>query len=69
MTWLLISTLCLKLNAFDAECRRDVSGPYLTRIKCHVMRKPTGEIVQEVADEFDAEILFFATKCERGLDG
>lgn len=69
MTWLLIIVLCLDLGGGEAECRRDTSGPYLTPGECHVMRKPTKAIVEEVAADFKAKVLFFSTKCERGLDG
>lgn len=67
--WLLVATLCITTSATDAECRREVRGPYLTPQACLERIRPTGALLQEVALDLGAVVLFAHVRCERGVDG
>lgn len=69
VTWFLITTLCLKFSATEADCRRDYRGPYLTFKVCQSFKADQKGALQALADELDTEVLFLGVRCEKGMDG
>lgn len=69
MNFLLVITLCLRLDATTAECRREVQGPYDVPRDCLERIKPTGLIIRAIGDDLNAGVLFVAVSCERGWIG
>jgi len=66
--WLLIATLCIQTSATDAECRRDVRGPYHAPQACREMLAPVREVLVIVAGDLGATIIFQSVRCEKGQD-
>jgi hypothetical protein len=66
--WLLIATLCIQTSATDAECRRDVRGPYHAPLACREMLAPVRDVLVSVAGDLGAVVLFASVRCEKGND-
>ena len=66
--WLLVSVLCLQTSATDAECRRDVRGPYHAPQACREMLAPVQAVLVSVAGDLGAVVLFASVRCEKGND-
>ena len=66
--WLLIATLCIQTSATDAECRRDVRGPYHAPQACREMLAPVQAVLVSVAGDLGATIIFQSVRCEKGQD-
>ena len=66
--WLLVSVLCLQTSATDAECRRDVRGPYYAPQACREMLAPVQAVLVSVAGDLGAVVLFASVRCEKGND-
>jgi hypothetical protein len=66
--WLLIATLCIQTSATDAECRRDVRGPYLDRKACRDLERPLEIYLEGLAADLGAPVLFVKARCEKGDD-
>ena len=66
--WLLIATLCLQTSATDAECRREVQGPYHAPMACREMLTPVRDVLVAVAGDMGARVIFASVRCEKGDD-
>ena len=66
--WLLVLVLCLQTSATDAECRRDVRGPYHAPLACREMLAPVRDVLVSVAGDLGATIIFQSVRCEKGQD-
>lgn len=66
--WMLITVICLQTGPRDAECRREVRGPYLERLDCGVLMVPLRDTIQAVAADVGAPVLFERVWCEKGSD-
>lgn len=69
MMWLLIATLCLQTSATDAECRREVRGPYPSTQECLERVRPTAAVLKEIAADLGAPVPFVSIHCARGMGG
>ena len=66
--WLLVATICLRLDATSAECRRDVQGPYSEPMTCRDRMEPQGRAVESLARDIGARVLFVSVACVKGQD-
>ena len=66
--WLMIATLCIQISATDAECRRDVRGPYLHPMACRDLLAPVEGVLLSVAGDLGAVVVFASVRCEKGRD-
>ena len=66
--WMLVTTLCLQLDAKTADCRVEYRGPYPKQSDCREMMQPTGDALTAIADDLKARVLFAYVGCTQGRD-